>query len=137
MAPYDPKRPRPSAGETEEPAPVEAMLSPEPVQLETAPPEPASPEPVSAEPVSPEPVSAEPVSPGNSGTPDEAEVEVDLRVVASNGSASKAPREVPVAPAPEQGTANRALLAAAAGSAAVLALVVAVLWRRRRRSRSA
>lgn len=127
MAPYDPKRPRPSAGETEEPAPVEAMLSPEPVQLETAPPEPAS----------PEPVSAEPVSPGNSGTPDEAEVEVDLRVVASNGSASKAPREVPVAPAPEQGTANRALLAAAAGSAAVLALVVAVLWRRRRRSRSA
>lgn len=103
MASYDPKRPRPSAGETEEPAPVEALLSPGP---ET-----------------PEPASA-----------DDAAVEVDLRVVASNGSAPKAARDVPVAPAPEQGTANRAILAAAAGSAVVLALVVVVLWRRRRRS---
>ena len=84
MASYDPKRPRPGAGETEDPAPVEALLSPAPESPES---------------------------------PSAAEVEVDLRVVASNGSSSRSAREVPVAPAPEQGTANRARRPVAASAA--------------------
>jgi hypothetical protein len=104
MAAYDPKRPRPSTHDEEEPAPVEALLDPEP---ELA--------------VEPE-AAAEPEA-----------VEVDLRVPSSNGSGPKVASEVPVAAAPEEGTANRAVVAAALGAAGLVALLVAILLRRRRR----
>ncbi len=117
MASYDPKRPRPGAGEPEEPAPVEALLSPEPLQ--------------SSGPLESGEPSDQPALHEERGADD---VEVDLRTVVANGSGPRVARDVPVAPAPEQGTANRALLTAAAvAGAAALMLVVATLLRRRRR----
>jgi hypothetical protein len=64
---------------------------------------------------------------------DAEDVEVDLRDVSSNGSGGT-PHEVPVAPAPNEVTTNRAVLVAGISAAALIALVVAVLLRRRRRT---
>jgi hypothetical protein len=61
-------------------------------------------------------------------------LEVDLRDASPNGSAARFGSEVPVAPAPEEGTANRAVLIAGLGAAGLVALVLAILLRRRRRA---
>jgi hypothetical protein len=61
------------------------------------------------------------------------DLEVDLRDVSSNGSHAGA-HEVPVAPAPNEVTTNRAVLVAGISVAALVSLIVAVLLRRRRRS---
>jgi hypothetical protein len=54
---------------------------------------------------------------------------------ASTGRAAHAGAEVPVAPAPEVGTTNRAVLVAAAGVSAVLVAVLVVLRLRSRGSK--
>ena len=61
-------------------------------------------------------------------------VEVDLRDASPNGSDGRVGSEVPVAPAPEEGTANRAVLLAGVGAAGLLAIVLGLLLRRRRRT---
>lgn len=67
---------------------------------------------------------------GDGGEPD---VEVDLRVVSSNGSEVRVGSDVPIAAAPEEGTANRAVVVAV-GVAGLVAVLLAILLRRRRRS---
>jgi LPXTG-motif cell wall-anchored protein len=109
MSGYDPKRPRPSgAGDPDDEPPIEALLGPV----------------------------------GARAGEDRPEPEVDLRADAArrgNGSAaspngaSRPTSDVPVAPAPSTGTANRAVLAAAVGAAAIVGIVLLVLRRRRRR----
>jgi hypothetical protein len=105
MAGYDPKRPRPTAvDEADEPAPVEALLAP--VAPEVAAPALAAPE-------------------------------VDLRDQRGSGVGERpgvVASEVPVAAAPEEGTANRAVLFAGLAGAGLVALLVAIVLRRRRRS---
>ena len=144
----EPDAPEPDAPEPDQP-PVEALLDP---------PEPDAPEPdqppVEAllDPRSrrPEPDQAEPgPGPGGSAAADE-EVpeitqladgdEVDLReptapVVgrAAMPGAATTESPVPVAPAPEEGTANRAVLVVGAVVAGVLVAVLAILLGRRRR----
>lgn len=61
-----------------------------------------------------------------------ADVEVDLRDASPNGSGGRAGSEVPVAAAPEEGTANRAVVIAGVSAVGLLALVLAILLRRRR-----
>lgn len=61
-------------------------------------------------------------------------VEVDLRDASQNGSGARSGSEVPVAAAPEEGTANRAVLIAGLSAAGLVALVLAILLRRRRRT---
>lgn len=105
MTAYDPKRPRP-ARPADEPAPVEALL----------------------EPTTPE--SAE----ESLGT-----AESRSTAGSRNGSGPSARpvapvQEVPVAPAPEVGTTNRAVLYASLGVAALLAALLVVLRLRARRS---
>jgi hypothetical protein len=62
------------------------------------------------------------------------DVEVDLRDASPNGSGGRVGSEVPVAAAPEEGTANRAVVIAGLSAAGLLALVLAILLRRRRRT---
>lgn len=125
MAAYDPKRPRPSTGSSEEPAPVDALLDPSPstgstqaVRIDEPPPADGS---------------------GSAGEPESAgkeTVEVDLRDPSSNGPTNPnhvVGPEVPVAAAPDEGTANRAVMIAALTAAGVFALIVAILLLRRRR----
>lgn len=108
MAAYDPKRPRP-AELRDDPAPVDALL------------EPMAPAPTPAPEVAPTP--APEVLP-----------EPEPTVVAVPASANGT--EVPVAPAPEVGTANRAVLYAALGLGALVTVVLLVLRRRSRRGDS-
>lgn len=111
MPSYDPKRPRPSADD--DVAPIEAILDPS-VTHATA------------------------VDEADDGeTIEELEEleEVDLRVDPGAGPPEPLPRaggsEVPVAPAPEEDTANRAVLAAVlVGVVALLAVIVVVRRRR-------
>jgi hypothetical protein len=113
MAAYDPKRPRPSGGGSEEPAPVDALLDPSPGTGST------------------ETVKVDDPAPADSEA-----IEVDLRDAASHGAPSPEQvvgSDVPVAAAPDEGTANRAVMVAALTAAGLLALVVAVLLLRRRR----
>jgi hypothetical protein len=111
---YDPKRPRPKAS-TGETAPVDELLASlgaaEPVELA----EPA------VEPV--EPAAEQVISPA-------AEPKKNPQT-----NALKAPQasEVPVAAAPEEGTANRAVLLAVAGASLAVAAVL-IIWSRRRGS---
>jgi hypothetical protein len=71
---------------------------------------------------------------GSEEVADDAErVEVDLRVASPNGSSARVGSEVPVAAAPEEGTANRAVIAAL-GAAGLLTLILVILLRRRRRA---
>jgi len=139
MPAYDPKRPRPSAGSSEDPAPVDTLLDPSPTtgateQVRVA-------EPVLSEvpvedtaevPVEdPAEVPAVPVPAG------EDTVEVDLRDSPLAAATSANPRvgsEVPVAAAPDEGTANRAVLIAALSATGVVAVVAAILLLRRRRT---
>lgn len=107
MAAYDPKRPRP-AELRDEPAPVDALLEPAAPTPPAAPATPESP-PLSASPSVTDPPAVEVIGSGPNGT------------------------EVPVAPAPEVGTANRAVLYAALGVGAVAAVVLLLLRRRSRR----
>jgi hypothetical protein len=109
MPSYDPKRPRPSAATADDVAPIEAILDPTPAEVAT--------------------VDVEEEAP--IGTPDE----VDLRVEPGPRSPASVQQtggsEVPVAPAPEENTANRAVVAAVlVGVAAILALIF--VMRRRR-----
>ncbi len=152
MAAYDPKRPRPSASTpTDDPAPVEALLdpaTPAPTESPEARVEPADaagsadaagPTESDAAPdaVAPDAVAPEGTSPEVT-VPDAAPVETEpdpTPGIALNGSSGTAPRtssEVPVAPAPRTGTANRAVLIAAAVSSVVALLVIVLLARRRR-----
>ena len=107
MSAYDPKRPRPSRP-SDEPAPVEALL--------------------------------EPASPAEAAEPsDGAEAESRSTAGSRNGSGPPArpagsAQEVPVAPAPEVGTTNRAVLYASLGVAALVAVVLVVLRVRSRRA---
>ncbi len=137
MAGYDPKRPRPGASEDlDGPAPVEALLDP----AQPDPPDPDAPE--------PDPTALDAGPAGSAAADDEvpeitplADVaEVDLReptapVVGRAATLGSATTEspVPVAPAPEEGTANRAVLVVGAVVAGVLVAVLAVLLGRRRR----
>ena len=119
---YDPKRPRPKAS-TGETAPVDELLA----SLGAAEPvEPAEPfEPAEhVEPVEPvEPAAEQVISPA-------AEPKKNPQT-----NALKAPQasEVPVAAAPEEGTANRAVLLAVAGASLAVAAVL-IIWSRRRGS---
>lgn len=184
MAAYDPKRPRPAADTTDEPAPVEALLDPAPVSdaddvvlVESVTDEvlvdettgdvigerittddvvvdAGSGEVLAAEETVEQllvdPVSGEvevetsvtdllddspgdaleesDVEQGDDGEPD---VEVDLRVVSPNGSEVRVGSDVPIAAAPEEGTANRAVVVAV-GVAGLVAVLLAILLRRRR-----
>lgn len=129
MAAYDPKRPRPSStSDPDEPPPVDALLEPAP---DTPAPEAAADAPP-AEDAGPGADAPEP----DARDPEQVD-EVDLRTAAStsgNGSrpAPKRVTEVPIAPAPEEGTANRAVLIAALVSTTAVAVLVALLLRRRR-----
>ena len=143
MAGYDPKRPRPGASEDlDGPAPVEALLDP----AAARPPGPRARRSPSDEPA---PTDRPDPGPGGSAAADDevpettplADVaEVDLRepaapVVGRAATPGSAMTEspVPVAPAPEEGTANRAVLVVGAVVAGVLVAVLAVLLGRRRR----
>ena len=152
MAAYDPKRPRPSASTpADDPAPVEALRDPapadpapadptpapvEPARDEPAPAEAASPEAASPEAASPEagPLETEPEDEAAPAAETSAEPAVTSGIAlnGSSGAASRTPSDVPVAPAPQTGTANRAVVIAAAVSAIVALLVVVLLARRRR-----
>jgi hypothetical protein len=152
---YDPKRPRPRA-DADEPAPVEALLDPQEVPVASEAPEDAKvsdADPTATDPTAPEPTAPEPEPTDTAVTepaaseptviePDEAPGEPDVAEPAavlgrqvpgasSNGSGTRSAPDVPVAPAPEEGTTNRAVLAAAIGGA-VLAVLVWLLWHRRR-----
>lgn len=120
MSGYDPKRPRPSAAADDDPPPVDALLEPAADESGTPGEPPPSPSPSPSQ-----------DAPGEE-IPDDA-VEVDLRAASSNGSSARASHEVPVAPAPEEGTTNRAVLVAAVSGVTLVVLVLAVLLRRRRR----
>lgn len=151
MAGYDPKRPRPAAGD-DDPPPVEALLDP-------APPDgpevlPATPEPAAAEPSSVEPAAAEPsapVEPSADASPVDvsgsagpgAPVGRDDPAVRRDDPAPAPPRhlrpvpdggsDVPVAERPAEATANRAVvLVGVLGTAAVAVAVAVVVMRRRR-----
>lgn len=137
---YDPKRPRPKA-ESDEPAPVEALLDAddaEPSSLLADPAAFADPEVIAeledlveAEDAV-EPVELVVLGRGMNGAASNGSAAISA---ASNGSGSRLAPEVPVAPAPETGTTNRAVLAAVlAGS--LLAVLTFVVLRRRRRDRS-
>lgn len=111
MAGYDPKRPRPGAGD-DEPAPVEALLPPAPETADKV-----------ADEVADEVVAGSDHVVGSNGA--------SANGSSVNGTAPRPVSDVPVAPAPEEGTANRAVLAAVLGGLAVVAVLVAVLRRRR------
>jgi LPXTG-motif cell wall-anchored protein len=102
MAGYDPKRPRPVV-DRDEPAPVEALIEPA-----GAPPEVVVP---------PAPRVVEPAAP--------TVVEPAERPFPPTLS------DTPIAPAPPEGTANRAVMFVMAGAAAVSLLALLVLRRRR------
>ena len=108
MAGYDPKRPRPSTAAEDDPAPVEALLEPTEVVEDVA------------------------EQPSADADVVDGAVEVDLREASTNGS-SRSTHEVPVAPAPEEGTANRAVLVAAFSGVALVVVVLGLWFRRRRR----
>jgi hypothetical protein len=112
MAAYDPKRPRPSRP-ADEPAPVEALLEP-------------------AAPTAPTP------TPTTSAAPT-SDAESRSTAGSRNGSGPAArptssSQEVPVAPAPEVGTTNRAVLYASLSVAALVATLLVVLRLRARRA---
>lgn len=151
MAAYDPKRPRPSASTpADDPAPVEALLDRAepnvPAESVTPPVSITPPESVTP-PESDAPVESDPVEPARdeprpTARDDELSGEsgpaagIAINGTAPGGSRSPhTPSEVPVAPAPETGTANRAVLIAAVVSS-TLALVLVVLLARRRRRQS-
>ena len=117
---YDPKRPRPKAS-TGETAPVDELLA----SLGAAEPvEPAEPVELAEPAVEPvEPAAEQVISPA-------AEPKKNPQT-----NALKAPQasEVPVAAAPEEGTANRAVLLAVAGASLAVAAVL-IIWSRRRGS---
>ncbi len=127
MAGYDPKRPRPDAG-GDEPAPVEALLDPEPSDRPEPTDRPDQDVEGAADPdvIAPVPASvSEPVD-----APGEAEpVDRHLRAVAASDST------VPVADRPPEPAANRAVafVGIGVGAAAVTALLLLLLLRRRRR----
>ena len=101
---YDPKRPRPAAS-TSETAPVDALLAS---------------------------VGADETAPKVEDAPKvEAAPKVDA---APSGPKPQQASEVPVAAAPEEGTANRAVLLAVAGASLAVAAVLIILSRSRRRS---
>jgi len=122
MPSYDPKRPRPAAATAEDLAPIEAIL--DPTAGEPRPPEVSEP-------------THDEVPPDDVDDVERVEdvEEVDLRVdpgpdgpeplLQAGGS------EVPVAPAPEENTANRAVVAAALVVLAALVAVFIVVRRRR------
>jgi outer membrane biosynthesis protein TonB len=123
---YDPKRPRPKAS-TGETAPVDELLASlgaaEPVEP-ADPVEPAEPVELAEPAVEPvEPAAEQVISPA-------AEPKKNPQT-----NALKAPQasEVPVAAAPEEGTANRAVLLAVAGASLAVAAVL-IIWSRRRGS---
>ncbi len=118
MPSYDPKRPRPSAT-ADDIAPIEAILDPS--ATDATPPD-AIDDASDVEPIEP----IEEV--------EEVE-EVDLRVGPGAGSPEPLLQaggsEVPIAPAPEENTANRAVLAAVLVGVAALVAVIVVVRRRR------
>lgn len=117
MAKYDPKRPRPTLGD-DEVAPVEALIESVPVDPSDSVEETPSPaELVEEAPAddAPAPAAEEAASagPGDEG-------------------AGTHVSDVPVMPPPEEGTANRAVLAAA-GIGTALIVAIAILLRIKRR----
>jgi hypothetical protein len=150
MPAYDPKRPRPQSGDAEEPAPVEALLDPEDLGpgegvdevvaemvIEEVTVDEESGDVTVETTVIDEVVTSDGVVMVSETIVEElpgAALEVDLRDTGSNGSSPKPGSEVPVAAAPEEGTANRAVLIAGLSAAGLLAVVLAILLRRRRRA---
>ncbi|MGB3411965.1 MAG: hypothetical protein WBA45_12305 [Microthrixaceae bacterium] len=138
MAKYDPKRPRPTVGD-DQAAPVEALIEaasvgPDPVEdraegttVVTEAPSPSE-KPASA---SPAPAASDESQVGEPTTlPDD-----PVKTTSEMGELGDSLHisDVPVIPPPEEGTANRAVLAAI-GTGFVITLVLAVLlkWRRKR-----
>jgi hypothetical protein len=115
MAAYDPKRPRP-AEMSDAPAPVDALLEP------TSPP-------------------SSPIEePTGSVVPSMAESLAERPPMVNRTPAAADPgrsTEVPVAPAPRVGTANRAVLYASAGVGAFVVALLVILRVRSRRLRGA
>lgn len=131
MAGYDPKRPRPSVPE-DQPAPVEALL-------DEAPPLPSDTSP-DDDPSATTTIDVREPATGRVAMTSSSTAAEASTAPAASSAARSAPAtpsggtgsEVSVAPAPEEGTANRALLVA--GIVAALGAVVAlVLILRRRR----
>lgn len=138
MAGYDPRRPRPARPDESDAAPIEALLGA--VEPSAAEPEAAEPDRGATEPD----VGAVDDAPVGELAAEALEPAVDLRAArpvstgpTANGSgptgARPAVSDVPIAPAPDEGTANRAVLAAGIVASAVLAVLVVLLLRRRRR----
>jgi hypothetical protein len=141
--PYDPKRPRPSVDD-DAPAPVEALLDTGAHPVVTVP-DPAVPDRVE---VVADEIEVEVVPEPVEVVADDMEVEVvpdrvddaveDVEVVPPEVPGHRpqpvatAGSDVPVVPAPEDSTANRAVMFAAL-AAAVVSLVALLLLRRRRR----
>ena len=120
---YDPKRPRPTAS-TSETAPVDALLASLGAAESAEPAEPV------VEPVTP---GVEPVEPAvESVSESAAEPKQNLD---TNALKAQQASEVPVAAAPEEGTANRAVLLAVAGASLAVAAVL-IIWSRRRATTS-
>lgn len=119
MAAYDPKRPRP-AQLSDGPAPVDALID----APDTAPD--AESDTTSDTTSDTEATSVPPAEPRVIDPPEP--------VVVHSPTRGGAPAEVPVAPAPEVGTANRAVLYASIGVAAALAVIAVVLRLRSRRA---
>lgn len=139
MSGYDPKRPRPAdADDLDGPVPVDGLLDPVAVPGATEVSGTDGPDPV--EPIGDVEVAPPSVTVDDGETVDEVD-EVDLREPATspNGRSAAGVRvvpdsQVPVAPAPDGGTANRAVVVAGLVAAAVGVTVVVVVARRRRRA---
>lgn len=127
MPSYDPKRPRPGSAATDDVAPIDALLdapATDPVGTDAA-----------------EPTDTDAVAElTDAAEPDAVVDEVDLREASPGQPPSSTPArevvgsEVPVAPAPEGDTMNRAVLLAVVLVATAVAAVIAAIVRRRRRS---
>ena len=112
---YDPKRPRPAASPNET-APVDALLAS-----------------LGADEPAPKAEPAPQVEAPKKATPkaESAQAAVQSNGLKPNGLKPQQASEVPVAAAPEEGTANRAVLLAVAGATLAVAAVL-ITWTRRR-----
>ena len=122
---YDPKRPRPAA-QSDEPAPVDALLdaseTDEQAVVEEAVIEELTDASETVDLTDPVVLGGSPPDAGSNGS-------------TTSRTAQRQAPEVPVAPAPETGTTNRAVLAAALGGTALVGFLV-ILWCRRRGANS-
>ncbi|MEI7888034.1 MAG: hypothetical protein WCJ04_11625 [Actinomycetes bacterium] len=117
---YDPKRPRPAASPNET-APVDALLA----SLGADEPAPK------AEPAPQVEAPKKATPKAESAKAESAQAAVQSNGLKPNGLKPQQASEVPVAAAPEEGTANRAVLLAVAGATLAVAAVL-ITWTRRR-----